>query len=208
MIDIELCNSFVLAVNLIRSGRHHIVKNGVCHSEDRYWRVNWRVNCGKNWVAFYGNAGKKEWILALYDPKGTLYIQSDGDGPGKGGKKSGMRSLLLNTMAAHLADRDKIPTIKQKKIEFDRENPEKAVKLPVIELNQQNIYKIFDLGRLFALHCIEEGFSGGVAGSPDEERIPLEKEFYDRREKFIAEHWDGWSHPHPEDWYSKTFTEK
>ena len=204
MIDIELCNSFVLAVNLIRSGRHHIVKNGVCRSEDRYWRVN----SGKNWVAFYGNAGKKEWILALYDPKGTLYIQSDGDGPVKGGKKSGMRSLLLNTMAAHLADRDKIPVIKEPVIKFDKENPESGAKLPVIELNQQNIYKIFDLGRQFALWCHERGFVGAVAGMEDEERIPLEKEFYDMREKYFAEHWDSWVPPCPDDWYSKTFTQK
>ena len=204
MIDTELCIAFVLAVNLIRNKRSHIVEGGVCYSENRYWRVN----SGKNWVAFYGNAGKKEWILALYDTKGFLHVQSDGDEVIQGGEKSGMKSLLLNTIAAHLNDRDKIQVIKEPVIEFDKENPESKAKLPVIELNQQNIYKIFDLGRQFALWCHEQGFDGAVAGMEDDERIPLEKEFYDMREKYFMEHWDSWVPPCPDDWYSKTFEKK
>ena len=207
--DIDnLCMAFVMAINLIRSGREKLVKQGACFSEDGYWKVE----VGDDYVTFYGDNEGKRWILALYtvpdegnevdeeiDVVNSFYLE---------GRDNEVQRVLLHKIYDHLDDGDKIGIEHLKSIRFFPDGVVGLTKPYTVELNQQNIYKILDLNRLFCLWCVENGVKTAVAGMLDEERIPLEKDFYDAREKFITEHWESWQHPNPDDWYAKTFEKK
>ena len=207
--DIDnLCMAFVMAINLIRSGREKLVEQGACFSEDGYWKVE----VGDDYVAFYGDNEGKRWILALYtvpdegnevveeiDVINSFYLE---------GRDKEVQRVLLHKIYDHLNDGDKIEIEHLKSIQFFPDGVVGLTKPYTVELNQQNIYKILDLNRLFCLHCVKNGVKTAVAGMPDDERIPLEKDFYEAREKFIMEHWESWRHPNPDDWYAKTFEKK
>lgn len=207
--DIDnLCMAFVMAINLIRSGRGNIVKHGACFSEDGYWKVE----LDDDYVTFYGDNEGKRWILGLYtipderdeDPEeidvvDSFYLE---------GQDREVQQVLLQKIHNHLNDGEKIELKRLKSIQFLPDFTVSLTEPYTVELNQQNIYKILDLNRLFCLHCVENGVKTAVAGMPDDERIPLEKDFYEAREKFITEHWESWHHPNPDDWYAKTFEKK
>jgi hypothetical protein len=204
--DIDnLCMAFVMAINLIRSGRENLVKQGACFSEDGYWKVE----VGDDYVVLYGNNEGERWILGLY----TLPDEEDEepeevdvvDRSYLEGKDLEVQQVLLQKIHDHLNDGEKIELELLKGIQFFPDGVVGWTKPYTVELNQQNIFKILDLNRLFCLHCVKNKVKTAVAGMPDDERIPLEKDFYEAREKFIMEHWESWEYPNPDDWYAKTF---
>lgn len=60
--------------------------------------------------------------------------------------------------------------------------------MKTIELTSENICKIFELARLFALECIKTGNNGEIAGYPNE---LIRNQWYEDRAEFINKNWNN-----------------
>ena len=187
----DLCVAFAWAVALICQKRERLIENGSCFSEDGYWCVK----TGKDYVVMYGNNEKDPWVLALYKGNGFISLRTEESLSEMKEEVLTVRRILIEKINEIINKDLEIPVYDYVHIRFSSNNIEKRTNLPMIELNKENIYKILDLNLQYCMHLIDNNVKTAVAGMPNEERIPLEKQFYEEREKFIAEHWDSWTPP-------------
>ena len=57
-----------------------------------------------------------------------------------------------------------------------------------IDLTTENLLKINELCRLFAIYAIKHNISSEIAGKPN---VALRHEWYDKRTKFIEDNWNA-----------------
>lgn len=187
----DLCVAFAWAIALICQKRERLIENGSCFSEDGYWCVK----TGKDYVVMYGNNEKDPWVLASYKRNGFISLRTEGSLSEMEEEILSVRRILIEKIN-EITNKDlEIPVRDYVHIRFSPDDIEKRTNLPMIELNQKNIYKILDLNRQYCIYLIDNNVKTTVAGMSDEERIPLEKQFQEKREKFITEHWDSWTPP-------------